>query len=280
MSKLLKEVKFSDEDLKYLRSISIYIATPAYGEQVSVYYTRSLARVFAIAAAHQIPVTYSAIGNESLITRARNEMAGAFLESQCSHLFFIDADISFDPMDVFTLALHKRDLVTAAYPTKGLAFERGLNISDEAELKKAIINYVINLTPEETKKANENNGRLDIKLYDGLLDVYDAGTGFMMISRNVLLKMIEAYGDDISYMADSTTIDNDGRLIRSECARHAFFDTSIDLKTNRYLSEDYTFCRRWQNLGGKVWCDPRIVLNHHGSFTYRGYQIIQPDEQP
>lgn len=278
MSRLLKDVKFSEADLEYLRSISIYIATPAYGEQVSVYYARALARVFAIAASNQIPVTYSAIGNESLITRARNEMAGAFLETSCSHLLFIDADISFDPMDVFTLALHKKDLVTAAYPTKGLSFERGLNISDEAELKKAVINYVINLTPEQTKKAKKNKGTIDINLYDGLMDIYDAGTGFMMISRNVLLSMIDAYGEDISYKADSTTIDNDGKLIRTECTRNAFFDTSIDVKTNRYLSEDYTFCRRWQNLGGKVWCDPQIVLNHHGTFTYRGYPIISPDK--
>lgn len=274
MIRLLKEVKFTDEELEYLRSIRIYIATPAYGEQVSVYYARSLARVFAIASAQQIPVTYSAIGNESLVTRARNEMVGSFMESDSTHLMFIDADISFDPMDVFTLALHKRDLVAAAYPTKGLAFERGLNISDEAELRKAVINYVINFNPEQTKKAKKSNGMLDVKLYDGLLEVYDAGTGFMMISRGVFERMIEAYGEDISYLADSTTIDNDGRLIRSQCTRHAFFDTSIDVNTNRYLSEDYTFCRRWQNINGTVWIDPQIILNHHGTFTYRGYPLV------
>lgn len=277
MSKL-REVQFSEKDLEYLRSISIYIATPAYGEQVSVYYARSLARVFAIAASHKIPVTFSAIGNESLITRARNQMAGAFLESDCTHLLFLDADISFDPMDVFKLALHKRDLVAAAYPTKGLAFDRGVNMKTEAELKKAVINYVINLTPSQTKKAKKNNGVLDVKLYDGLLEVYDAGTGFMMISRYVLEKMIEAYGEEIEYVSDTSTVGNDGTITRGTATRHAFFDTSIDLKTNRYLSEDYTFCRRWQHIGGKVWIDPDIVLNHHGSFTYRGYPLISPNE--
>jgi hypothetical protein len=274
----MKDTVFSDADLAYLRSINIYIATPAYGEQVSVYYARSLARVFAIASGNGIPVTYSAIGNESLITRARNEMAGAFLETPCTHLLFIDADISFDPMDVFTLALHKRDLVAAAYPTKGLAFDRGVNISDEAELRKAVINYVINFTPEQANKAKKNKGVIDVKLYDGLLEVYDAGTGFMMISRHVLEKMMESYGEDIAYKADSTTIDNDGKLVRTECTRHAFFDTSIDTKTDRYLSEDYTFCRRWQHLDGKVWVDPNIVLNHHGTFTYRGYPLIPGDK--
>ncbi len=275
---MLKEVQFSEEDLKYLRSISIYIATPAYGEQVSVYYARSLARVFAIAATHQLPVTYSAIGNESLITRARNSMAAAFLESDSTHLLFIDSDISFDPMDVFTLALHRRDLVAAAYPTKGLAFDRGLNIPDEAELRKAVINYVINFTPEQTKKAKKNRGKIDVKLYDGLLEVYDAGTGFMMISRQVLEKMIEGYGEDIAYKSDSSTVDNEGRISRKEGLHHAFFDTSIDVNTDRYLSEDYTFCRRWQNIGGQVWIDPTIILNHHGSFAYRGYPLVGDDK--
>jgi hypothetical protein len=269
----MKDVTFSEGDLEYLRSISIYIATPAYGEQVSVYYARSLARVFAIASSNGIPVTYSAIGNESLITRARNEMAGTFLESESTHMLFIDADISFDPMDVFTLALHKKEFVAAAYPVKGLSFERGLKMKDPQQLRDSLINYVINFTPEQTKEAKENNGVFPVTLYDGLLEVYDTGTGFMFLSRLVFEKMIEAYGDDISYVGDSTTIDNSGNLIKKTIQRHAFFDTSIDLKTDRYLSEDYTFCRRWQHLDGKVWVDPNIVLNHHGTFTYRGYPL-------
>jgi hypothetical protein len=271
---LHKEVAFSKEDLEYLRSISIYIATPAYGEQVSVYYARALARVFAIAASNQIPVTFSAIGNESLITRARNEMAGEFLSTTHTHFMFIDADISFDPMDVFTLALHKKEFVAAAYPVKGLSFERGLNMKDPQKLRDSLVNYVINFTPEQTKEAKEKDGVLPVTLYGGLLEVYDTGTGFMFLSRSVFEKMIEAYGDDIAYVGDSTTVDNSGNLIKKTVQRHAFFDTSIDLKTNRYLSEDYTFCRRWQNIGGQVWIDPTIILNHHGTFTYRGYPLV------
>lgn len=274
----MKDVVFSDADLQYLRGISIYIATPAYGEQVSVYYARSLARVFAIAATYQIPVTYSAIGNESLVTRARNEMAGEFLDTKHTHFMFIDADISFDPMDVFALALHRQEFVAAAYPVKGLSFERGLNMKDPQELRDSLVNYVINFTPEQTKKAKAKNGVVPVQLHNGLLEVYDSGTGFMFLARSVFQKMSEAYGEDISYITDSTTIDNNGNLIKKTVNRLAFFDTSIDINTNRYLSEDYTFCRRWQNLGGKVWVDPRIVLNHHGTFTYRGYPLLNSDK--
>jgi hypothetical protein len=44
----------------------------------------------------------------------------------------------------------------------------------------------------------------------------------------------------------------------------------IDPESRRYLSEDYTFCRRWQEMGGDVWLDPRTALNHIGHYTFRG----------
>lgn len=278
----MKEVSFTQDQLDYLRSKKLYIATPAYGEMVSAYYARSIARVFAIASKYDISVTYSLIGNESLITRARNEMTGAFLETDCTHLLFIDADISFDPMDVFTLMLYKRDLVAAAYPTKGLAWDRVAKTKSKTALEamRSAINYVINFTPEQTAVAKKNKGTIPVTLYGGLLEVYDAGTGFMLISRDALDAMIEAFADDIAYMADSSTVNEDGTISKTTAKRYALFDTSIDLETNRYLSEDYTFCRRWQNIGGKVWVDPNIILNHHGSYTYRGYPLVPNDEKP
>jgi hypothetical protein len=76
------------------------------------------------------------------------------------------------------------------------------------------------------------------------------------------------------YKADQKTRLEDGTIERSTNKLHALFDTSIDLKTDRYLSEDYTFCRRWQSLGGKIWIDPTVVLTHHGSYSYQGYSIF------
>lgn len=263
---------FTKDELEYLQSIKFFVATPAYGEMVSAYYARSLAQLFSMSTAYQIPLTYSMIGNESLVTRARNEMVGGFLESDATHLMFIDADISFDPIDVFRLALPMRDLVAAAYPTKGLAWDRAVNKDTPIEVSNAAINYVINLPPEITEKTKDD-GSLAVELHDGLLEVLDAGTGFMLIHRDVFTKLEKEYGEDISYYTDSTTIDSDGTLTKTRVRRNAFFDTSIEVGTDRYLSEDYTFCRRWQSVGGQVWIDPKIVLNHHGTFTYRGYPI-------
>jgi len=51
---------------------------------------------------------------------------------------------------------------------------------------------------------------------------------------------------------------------------YALFDTMIDPESRRYLSEDYTFCRLWQNKGGTIYLDPRTALNHVGHYTFRG----------
>ena len=49
-----------------------------------------------------------------------------------------------------------------------------------------------------------------------------------------------------------------------------FFDCIIDEKSNRYLSEDYAFCRLWQKIGGSVYADVVSGLNHHGTYVFRG----------
>ena len=51
---------------------------------------------------------------------------------------------------------------------------------------------------------------------------------------------------------------------------YALFDCIIDPESRRYLSEDYTFCRRWQEMDGEAFLDPRTALNHVGHYTFRG----------
>ena len=44
----------------------------------------------------------------------------------------------------------------------------------------------------------------------------------------------------------------------------------VDPETNRYLSEDYGFCRLWENMGGKIYIDCQSNLTHQGSKIYSG----------
>lgn len=49
-----------------------------------------------------------------------------------------------------------------------------------------------------------------------------------------------------------------------------FFDCMVDPDSGRYLSEDYAFCRRWRDIGGKVWIDSQSKLQHLGQYNYVG----------
>jgi hypothetical protein len=53
------------------------------------------------------------------------------------------------------------------------------------------------------------------------------------------------------------------------------FECMIDPETRAYLSEDYAFCHRWRQIGGKVWLDTRSRLRHIGPYEFCGTPTIQ-----
>jgi hypothetical protein len=259
------EVKLED-----LRKERIFIATPCYGGQLTEAYFRSTIRLLTFCNQHQIPIAFGTIANESLVTRARNVLVAYFLQSDFTRLMFIDADIEFQVEDVIKLIAHNKDVAVGAYPKKGVNWQRireSVKQTDQPFDDKAIASfgsdYAINF-----KFINREAKQIAIE--NGLIRLHDGATGFMMIKREVIDKMITSY-PELKYNNDLNT--------PPELNPHfyAFFDTMIDPKDKRYLSEDYTFSRRWQDIGGEIWLDPSISLNHYGSFNFQGnpQQIIQ-----
>jgi len=271
-----KQVQLSVDEIRKNR---FFIATPCYGGQLNEPYFRSVIKMMTFFNGHQIPLAFGTIANESLVTRARNVLVAYFLASDYTHLMFIDADIEFQTEDILKLYAHKKDVVVGAYPKKGVAWDKiRANLTDPANKDKELSDrdvasfgsdYAINFkfVDKETKTIGVENG---------LIKLHDAGTGFMMISREAILKMIKAY-PEFKY-------NNDVNINNADLKEHfyALFDTSIDPVDRRYLSEDYTFCRRWQELGGDVWLDPSISLNHYGHFCFQGNPeaIISFNPQP
>ena len=253
----------------------IMIATPCYGGLIHEPYLRGLTSLVAQFAGAGAPINLATVVNESLITRARNELVKHFMMSECTHLIFIDADIGFTAEDVIRLVAHDKDIVVGAYPLKGIRWsnlEGTEKFEDAEDIRRRTIDYVVNFqfASEEDLVA----GKLDV--VDGLIQVKDAGTGFMCIKRNVIERMIEEV-PNITYKKEVRFLMND----KDDGVRWAIFDSEIDDEDGRYLSEDYLFCRRWQRLGGKVWLDPTITLNHVGTYTFQGAQFFEfHEEQP
>ena len=233
-------------DIEKLRKNKVFFATPCYGGMVTDRFMTSLINTQKELLDMKIEFQITTIRNESLITRARNILTAMFLSSSCTSLFFIDADIEFTPDAVIRALAYEKDIIAGAYPKKTLPIEYAMNFKFKDK--------------ERTKLNIEN----------GLVEVHDASTGFFCINRRVIEKMIAEY-PNLRYRSDS----NIGEGIENYC--YALFDCELDEHDNRYLSEDYLFCRRWQKLGGEVWIDTNIKLNHCGAHVYEGNiaKIIQ-----
>jgi hypothetical protein len=258
-------------NIEDLRKERIFIATPCYGGMLTEAYFRSMVRTLTFFNQHQIPIAFGTIANESLVTRARNVLVAYFLQSNYTRLLFIDADIEFQVEDVLKLIAHNKDVCVGAYPKKGVNWQRireavmtnGNAPMDDRTIAASGSDYAINF-----KFVNADMKQIAIE--NGVIKLHDGATGFMMIKREAIDKMIVAY-PELKYNNDLNTPPDLQDFF------YAFFDTMIDPKDRRYLSEDYTFSRRWQDIGGDIWLDPSISLNHFGSFNFQGNpnQIIK-----
>jgi UDP-glucose:(glucosyl)LPS alpha-1,2-glucosyltransferase len=252
------------QDQAWLAQQHVVFATPCYGGVCTEAYLRSMMATTVTLDRMGIAHTLLTLTNESLITRARNRLVAQFLETPGTHLFFIDADLRFHPSDVLRLLTHDRPVVAAAYPAKAVREENvvGRVFADVEQVRRATTQYVVNVLFEDEEAMARNEATLK----DGLIEVLDAGTGFLAIKRHVIDELIAAH-PELTYYPERT-YQADPKNPRPEWA---IFDTMIE--TGRYLSEDYAFCRRWQQLGGSVWLDPTIALDHIGSHVFSGYPL-------
>jgi len=178
---------------------------------------------------------------------------------------FIDADIGFNPLDIFELALQSlgtpdRAVICGVYPKKGISWDRikaaadkGLGNDDARQLAGLGASFPFDISKGSAKD-------FDI---DKPNEVSYAGTGFMMIQRRVFEELAPLLSDR-TYFDPRAGSDGEGDTVTS------FFDCEIDETTRTYLSEDYTFCKRVREAGERIWICPWIRLSHVGTYAFTG----------
>ena len=236
----------------------ICIATPMYGGMCTGFYTRALLNMQAVFNSLGWGYMCNFMFNESLIQRAMNMLCKQFMESDCTHMFFIDADISFDPAQVPAMVWADRDIITGIYPKKEINWQ-----SVEAAMKAGV----------PTNKLKNHTGSFVVNLVDYAgqvtvpagepLEIWNGGTGFMLIKRRVfeeMAKVVPSYTNDV--------IDTAGTLKADKIVE--FFSCPIEEETNRLLSEDFFFCKKWREMGGKVYAAPWVQLGHVGTYVFEG----------
>ncbi len=298
-------------ELEELRKRKLFVAAPMYGGMAAGMFTKSLADLSQACLARGIEMRSYFLFNESLIPRARNYCVDEFMRSDYTHFMFIDADIGFDPMDVLAmLAMQgeetEYDVLAGPYPKKCISWEKikmavdkGVADEDPNILERFVGDYVF----------NPKNGNGTIRI-DQPVEVLEVGTGFMMTRRSAFEKFAAAY-PQYSYKPDHVRTEqfdgsreivqyfqaeidglDFGRYYEKALRDLSGFDfiSNAELneqvqkiingawelhnsKSKRYLSEDYWFCQKLIQAGGKIWYCPWMKLQHVGSYIFGGSLI-------
>jgi hypothetical protein len=192
-------------------TFSPYIATPTHDARVHGVYM-----VGVIAASHTFEGCDWAIINGTGLMRQRDNLVARFLDGKCSHLLFVDSDIGWCPADAQRLFDTGEDFVGGTYCRK---------------------------SPGKAPTA--------ILLPNRKGELYEAthvGTGFLLISRSAIERMVERFAADTYQSAGESYA--------------ALFHQTIHEGT-----EDLAFCRKWRECGGKVWMHTGVVLPHYDGNT-------------
>lgn len=238
----------------------LFVATPMYGGLCNGQYAMGMIQAVQVFSEHRVQMYYSFMQNESLITRGRNSLAHDFLETDSTHLMFIDADIGFNPNDIIKMLDADKDIICGIYPKKEInwvevsnAVQRGVPPQDLHIFTGAFVINLVNDAPEAKGKVDQP------------MEISNGGTGFMLIKREVFEKLADSvpeYNNDMFVAVDT---DRKPKIIKE------FFATSIDKSSgNRLLSEDYHFCKIARDAGFKIWAAPWAHLVHNGTYNFSG----------
>jgi hypothetical protein len=229
------------ERLSRARQRSVMICTPI-ARNPAWEYTASLASTLLYLAEAGIRVTFQFVVGSSVVHRARNELVAHFLASDFTDLLFVDDDMQFEPGAVLRLLGSDKPLIGGV----GRMRVQKPNSDPAVWCWRPLRGPAGELIQDEM----------------GAIEARGFGAAFMLINRRVFADMVAAHPDWKRDGAPDWPAD-----LR---ARYFEFFTQSERDEHGELSEDYGFCHRWRQLGGRVWIDPEIRLGHVGAFNYAG----------
>ena len=214
----------------------VFIGLPCYGATLQVLTYKSLMHdMFRIAMSGTEVRVFDELGHADIYLLRAQILAAFLADKDATDLVMIDSDVGWEPGGLLKLLSHDLDLVAGSYPKR----EEPLTFMFRSEM--------------------DIGGPLMGDPETGLVEVWGMPGGFMRCRRSMVEKMVAHY-------ADLNAMDRDGKTV---C--RVFDPYWIRSETdNRVLSEDYAFCQRWRDIGGKVFMDASISMAHVGTKAYMG----------
>jgi hypothetical protein len=245
-----------------IRQRKLMLAAPLYGNQLHFGFYQSVLNLALSCQRSGVSLGIKHVGCDSLVPRARNRLLAHFLDSKATDLIFIDADITFNSEDVFSLLALEEEIVGGIYPRKQLDWTR-IAAAAKAGIPPDQLPYYGFIPVMNWVQAGEFP-------LDSLIEVRHLGTGFLRIRKSAIETMIEKLGESITFDYSSDEPQFINRV------GHDLFPIGPDIRYpqgsggRQYHSEDYGFCELAKISGFKLYAAPWIQLTHSGNMDYMG----------
>jgi hypothetical protein len=234
--------------------IKLFIATACHDAMMTMQYTMSIMKLNILLNQYGIEYVTDFIGNDS--PRARNNSLANFLKTDFTHIIFIDSDIEFPAEAVIELLECDKDVTCCTYSKNGFNWKRFMySMQTEIQSKECLesrgLDYNYNAFIDKSNNLiKSENGKF--------IKVKHASTGFMIVKREIVNKLCKKHTE--------LTIKTDD-LNKGYNEICGLFCCMIKEKV--YLSEDYSFCERVNDIGGEVWLNVTHNLNHIGKYVFK-----------
>jgi len=239
----------------YKQPYRIFVATPVHSD-VSIHYFKACLEFQKECFIRKIPVMFQVM-KSSLVTQGRQLCVSGFMESDCTHLLFIDSDISFNFKMIERMINYDKDICLVPYPIKGLDFDKiKKRIKEGCDIDPRVLGNQYTMSVPDPS---------NVKVEKGFIEVERGPAGCMLIKRSVLDALIKEYPE---FTINQHTL-IDGKLVTRK-HMYNFFDTYWNKDDKTYTGEDFYFCKLCKHAGIKMYALVDEYISHHGEFSYTG----------
>lgn len=225
--------------------VKLFIAIPTRGNP-SIGFAESLAVSCCALTLAKAEISIFRHQANNFVDMSRNKLLAKFMQSDCTHIWFIDDDMGWNADAVLKMIACDKDFIAGIGPLK----------TDSGE------DFACHLF------SNPDGSTVVEPGPDYLMSAEYVGGAFLILKRETVQKMMDGYPDLASIAVDE---------------KHGF-SLFQSLYKPIWKTEDYVFCDRWRGLGGQIWCYPNISFTHQGmkdwSGNYFEYRVEKARKDP
>jgi hypothetical protein len=202
----------------------VLIATPCLDQKVDAYFVHSLCESIKLGIKNDLDIRCVFLANESILPMARNELFKLAYNENYDIMVFIDDDEYWEEKALIEIIQSEKDVITIPVVNKG----------------DTQIGY--NVWLEENKEKDT----------DGYIKIEKCGTGFLKLSRKVIIDLWNT----------NTELFFRNKSLKNIC--------EYTFENGSFIGEDITLAKKIKELGYDIWLNPNHTVSHIGNKMYKG----------